>query len=316
MTDESQSVTPAEIGAAYGRIRQHVRRTPLVRLAAGSFGLDYPLSLKLEQLQLSGSFKVRGAFNNLLSRPVPQAGIAAASGGNHGAAVAAAARALGHPATIFVPEISAPAKVARIEAAGARVVQEGQRYADALERCEAFQTASGAIGVHAYDAVETIAGQGTLALEWEQQAPELDTLLVAVGGGGLIGGIAAWFQGAKRVVGVEPEGAPSLHAALAAGGPVETEVETVAADSLGPRQLGSLPYAIASRHVATSVLVEDASIRAAQRLLWRDLQVVAEPGGATALAALISGAYRPAPRERIGVLVCGANCDPASVTQE
>lgn len=304
---------PTEIEAAAQRLAGRVRRTPLLAPGAGSFGLPFALSLKLECLQHAGSFKVRGAFNALLSRQAPAAGVAAASGGNHGAAVAYAAQALGLPARIFVPEIASPAKLAKIRAAGAEVVVAGDRYADALALCEAYQRESGAVGIHAYDAAETIAGQGTLGREWAAQAPELDTLLVAVGGGGLIAGIAAWFQGAKRIVGVEPEGAPSLHAALAAGGPVDVAVDSLAADSLGAKRAGRLTHAIAARQVAQVVLVPDGAIAEAQRRLWQDCQLAVEPGAATALAALLTGAYAPGPEERVGVLVCGGNVDLAAL---
>jgi len=304
------------IEAAAERIGARVRRTPLLEPGAGSFGLPSALSLKLECLQHAGSFKVRGAFNALISRDVPSAGVAAASGGNHGAAVAFAAHSLGHKARIFVPEIASPAKLARIRDAGAEVVVAGQRYADALALCEAYQEDSGAIGIHAYDAAETIAGQGTLGREWEGQAPELDTLLIAVGGGGLIGGVAAWFQGRVKVVGVEPEGAPSLHAALAAGAPVDVEVDSLAADSLGAKRAGRLTHALAARYVERVVLVPDAAIAEAQGRLWRECRLAVEPGAATALAALGCGAYRPGDGERIGVLVCGGNVDLASLARE
>ena len=240
-------IGPDDIRAAYARITPHVRRTPLMRIDARDFGitLDQPLTLKLEFLQHTGSFKPRGAFNNLLSRKVPAAGVAAASGGNHGAAVAYAAQQLGHKATIFVPDVSAPVKIARIKSYGADTRVGGARYADALEACEAFIAQSGALSVHAYDAAETIAGQGSVGLEWQEDARELDTVLVAVGGGGLIAGIAAWYGRRVKVVGVEPEGSRALHASLEAGGPVDVTVESVAADSLGARNTGQLVYDIA-----------------------------------------------------------------------
>jgi threonine dehydratase len=238
---------PSEILTAYTRIKRYVRRTPVIRVDAADFGitLDTPLVFKLEFLQHSGSFKPRGAFNNLLSRKVPQAGVAAASGGNHGAAVAYAAQRLGHKATIFVPDVSSPVKIARIKSYGADARVGGARYADALEQCDAFVAKSGALSVHAYDALETIAGQGTVGLEWQEDAPDLDTMLVAVGGGGLIAGIAAWFARGVKVVGVEPEGSRALHASLEAGRPVDVTVESVAADSLGARNTGQLVYDIA-----------------------------------------------------------------------
>ena len=232
---------PSEILAAYSRIKPHIRRTPLLRTDAADFGvtLGSPLVLKLELLQHTGSFKPRGAFNNLLSRPVPAAGVAAASGGNHGAAVAYAAQRLGHKAAIFVPEVSSPVKIARIKGYGADTRVGGARYADALDACNAFIAKSGALSVHAYDAAETIAGQGTVGLEWQEDAPELDTVLVAVGGGGLIAGIAAWYARGVKVIGVEPEGSRALHASLEAGRPVDVTVESIAADLLGARNTGT-----------------------------------------------------------------------------
>ena len=306
-------VTPDDIKEAFARIRPHVRRTPVMSVSGSEFGHDAPVSLKLELFQHAGSFKPRGAFNNLLARDVPAAGVAAASGGNHGAAVAYAANRLGHAANIFVPEISSPAKIARIRRAGATLHIEGARYAQALANCERFQEQSGAIGVHAYAEPLTIAGQGTLALEWMEQEAGLDTLLIAVGGAGLISGVAAFHQGRVKVVGVEPEGSCALHAALAAGGPVDVEVHSVAADSLGAKSVGAINHAVCSRHVDHVALVEDDAIRNAMALLWNDFQIAAEPGGATALAALLSGAYRPEPGERLGILVCGGNVDPAQL---
>lgn len=300
-----------EIEAAAERIAGRVRITPLVELEVEGA----TVVLKLECLQHSGSFKARGAFNSLLSQPVPPAGVIAASGGNHGAAVAFAARALGQRAEIFVPRISSPAKLQRIRDYGAEVVVTGADYAEAFAASQARAAESGAHVVHAYDQPATLAGQGTVAREFLAQASELDTLLVAVGGGGLIGGMAAWCHavGGPKVVAVEPRTARALDAALEAGAPVDVEVSGLAADSLGARRVGELMFPIARQAVAAVALVDDAAIKAAQRHLWRELRVVAEPGGATALAALLSGAYRPAAGERVGVLVCGANCDPASV---
>jgi threonine dehydratase len=300
-----------DIRAAYTRIKSHVRRTPVLRIDSGDFGvkLSQPLALKLEFLQHTGSFKPRGAFNNLLSRKVPAAGIAAASGGNHGAAAAYAAMRLGHRATIFVPDVSSPVKIARIKSYGADTRVGGARYADALEQCEKFIAQSGALSVHAYDAPETVTGQGTVGLEWEEDAPELDTVLVAVGGGGLIGGIAAWYGKRVKVVGVEPEGSRALHASLEAGKPVDVTVESVAADSLGARNTGQLVYDIAKRSVDHVALVPDSAIVEAQRLLWDRLRVAAEPGGAAAMGALISGNYTPRADEKVGVLLCGANVE-------
>jgi threonine dehydratase len=304
-----------DIRAAYARIKPHVRRTPVLRANAGDFGvpLDRPLALKLEFLQHTGTFKPRGAFNNLLSRAVPAAGIAAASGGNHGAAVAYAAQRLGHKATIFVPDVSSPVKIARIKGYGADTRVGGARYADALDACNAFIETSGALSVHAYDAAETIAGQGSVGLEWEEDAPDLDTVLVAVGGGGLIAGIAAWYGRRVKVVGVEPEGSRALHASLEAGRPVDVMVESIAADSLGARNTGQLVFDIARENVDHVALVPDDAIVAAQRLLWDRLRVATEPGGAAALAALTSARYKPRADEKVGVLLCGANVDLAKL---
>ncbi len=308
MIEPTPAVTQDAIRATSQRIRDRIRRTPVLELDGAELGLGaYPVSLKLESLQHSGSFKARGAFASLTTGAIPDAGVAAASGGNHGAAVAFAAQSLGIPARIFVPTISSPAKVERIRGYGAIPVVEGERYADALALCEAWCADTGARSIHAYDQVATLLGQGTLALELEEQAPNLDTLLVAVGGGGLIGGIAAWYRGRIRIVGVEPEGAPSLAMALTAGRPVDAPQGSIAADSLAPRQVGALMFPLAQAHVERVVLVTDDAIRASQLCLWDKLRVVTEPGGATAMASLISGAYQPAPGERVGVLVCGAN---------
>jgi threonine dehydratase len=296
------------IAAAERLIRPHIRRTPVIEIDGADFGLGpTPVSFKLELLQHSGSFKARGAFANLLMRKVPAAGVAAASGGNHGAAVAYAAMRLGLPARIFVPAISSPAKMARIRDYGADLVVAGERYADALAASEAWVAQSGALPVHAFDQRETLLGQGTIGLELEEQFPKLDTLLVAVGGGGLIGGIAACYAGRIRIVGVEPEAAPTLSRALAAGRPVDAEAGGIAADSLAPRRIGELVFPIAQRHVDPVILVADAAIRQAQEALWKTLRIVAEPGGAAAFAALLSGSYRPAAIERVGVLVSGGN---------
>ncbi len=301
-------ISEAAIAETHRRIAPHIRRTPVVAVDAAEFGLpSADLTLKLELLQHSGSFKARGAFANLLNGHVPQAGVAAASGGNHGAAVAYAAQKLGTPARVFVPMISSPAKIERIRRYGAELVVDGDRYADALARCDAWIAASGARSVHAYDQIETLLGQGTVGLELEAQAPGLDTLLVAVGGGGLIGGIAAWYQGRVRIVAVESDGAPSLHMAMAAGKPVDAPQGGIAADSLAPLQVGQLMFPIAQAWVDRVVLVSDDAIRKAQLALWEKLRIVAEPGGAAALAAILSKAYQPASDERVGILVCGGN---------
>ena len=302
------------IRAAADRIAPHIRRTPILRISPAETGLENPLTLKLEQLQVTGSFKPRGAFNRMLASPLPAAGVVAASGGNHGAAVAYAARALGVKAEIFVPEITGAAKRARIEAYGARLVVGGAAYDEARQASERRAAETGALMVHAYDQAEVLAGQGTVALEWQRQAPDLTHLLVAVGGGGLIGGMAAWHAGGGvQVVAVEPAGCPTLHTALRAGRPVPAPVGGMAADSLGARQVGGLMFAVAQQHVAASVLVDEMAIRQAQRLLWEACRVVAEPGGATALAALLSGAWVAPEGARVGVLVCGGNCEPGSV---
>ncbi|MBJ3777729.1 threonine/serine dehydratase [Acuticoccus mangrovi] len=300
------SVTREMIAAAQNRIAPYVRRTPLMQLAD-----PVRCELKLELLQVTGSFKARGAFNALLSNDVPEAGVAAASGGNHGAAVAHAATRLGHASAIFVPTIASRAKLRVIEAAMGDVHIGGDRYADALAACEAFQAETGAISIHAYDSPATVAGQGTVAAEWEADSTGLDTVLVAVGGGGLISGVASWFEDRVKVVGVEPQGSACLHAALAAGGPVDVEVDSIAADSLGAKRTGALNHAIAARYVDEVVLVPDHSIVEAMRTLWQTARLMVEPGGATAFAALQSGAYTPRPGERVGVLVCGGNTDPA-----
>ena len=313
-------VTPAAIRAAYARIAPHIRRTPLLE-AASPADPSKRVTLKLEFLQHAGSFKPRGAFNNLLSVSPPLAGVATASGGNHGAAVAYAAGKLGVKARIFVPEIAPPVKIAKIKASGAEVVVQGATYFDALALCDAYVAESGALSIHAYDSARTIEGQGTVGLEWEEDLsrldlPKLDTVLVAVGGGGLIAGIAAWFAGKVKVVAVEPEGSRALHEALAASRPVDVPVQSVAADSLGARRVGDIVYEIARQAVGASVLVSDEAIRAAQKALWRDFCIVAEPGGAAAYGALMSGAYKAAANERIGVLLCGGNADLPKLTAE
>ena len=301
-------VDRAAIRDTAGLIAPHIRLTPVLTLDRADFGLPAgPLVLKLELFQHAGSFKTRGAFTNLLARKVPAAGVVAASGGNHGAAVAYAAQQLGVPARIFVPTISSPAKISRIRSYGAELVVVGDRYADALAASEAWVRESGALAVHAFDQPETLLGQGTLGLELSDQAPELDTLLVGVGGGGLIGGIAAWFRGDVAVIGVEPEAAPTLTDALRAGQPVDAPAGGIAADSLAPRRVGSLMFPIARAHVARVVLVSDEAIRNGQRALWEVARIVAEPGGAAALSAVVSGAYRPAPHERVGVVISGGN---------
>ncbi len=308
--DTNPLLTRPQIELAAATLRGHVRRTPVLEVDGADVGLPgVALVFKLEFLQHGGSFKARGALLNLLTRPVPPAGVVAASGGNHGVAVAFAAKRTGHAATIFVPSVCSPAKLAQIELHGATIRIAGDRYADALAASEAWQRETDALAIHAFDQLETLLGQATVALEFEQQAPVLDAVLVAVGGGGLIGGMAAWYQGGTRLVAVEPQAAPTLTLALEAGHPVDAPAGGVAADSLAPRQVGALMFPLAQRHVAWAVLVSDDAIREAQRTLWRALRVVAEPGGAAAFAALQSGAYPAKPGDRIGVLLCGANTD-------
>lgn len=313
-----QPTTRADIEAAAARIAGHVRRTPVLEPGEGAFGLDVPLALKLELTQHTGSFKPRGAFNFVLSHrdALPPAGIAAASGGNHGQAVAYVARQLGLAATVFVPEVSAPIKRARISSWGAEVRVEGAQYDDAQAACWAWAAESGALVVHPFDAAEVIAGQGTLGLELASQVQGLDTVLVATGGGGLTAGVAAWLAGSTtRVVSVEPEQSQCLAAALRADERVTVTVAGRAADSLGARQVGGLALAIARDHVAAAVTVPEEAIVAAQRELWNGCRLATEPGGATALAALLCGAYMPAAGERIAVVVCGGNVDPAVLAE-
>lgn len=301
------------IEAAAARIRDHIRLTPLLLASRADFATEHPVTLKLELLQHAGSFKPRGAFNRMLSATIPAAGVIAASGGNHGAAVAYAARSLGVPAEIFVPAGTPPAKVERIASYGAVVVRGGETYAEAAQACQTRGQETGALNVHAYDHADVLAGQGTLGRELEAQAPDLTHVLLATGGGGLIGGVAAWYAGRTKVISVEPEACPTLRSALQAGEPVDVPVSGVAADSLGARRCGSVMFPIARQFVAETVLVPDDAIVAAQRLLWDRFRLVAEPGGATAAAALLSGAWTPPVGARVGVVVCGANADPATV---
>lgn len=298
----------AAIRAAAERLAPHVRRTPVIEIDGADFGVAaVRLVFKLEFLQHAGSFKTRGAFNNLLTRPVGPQGVVAASGGNHGAAVAFAAMKRGVPATIFVPSVASPAKMEQIRGYGARLEIAGERYNDALLASQRYVEESGALPIHAFEQWETLQGQATVGLELEEQAPRLDRLLVAVGGGGLVGGIAAWYAGRIPVIGVEPEEAPTLTHALAAGEPVDAPAGGIAADSLAPKRVGSLMFPIAQRYMTGTVLVTDDAIRESQRALWKAMRIVAEPGGAAALAALISGALEPKAGETVGVLLCGAN---------
>ena len=312
------AITPDDITEAAARIAPHVRHTPLWKLPSSALGLPanaptFEVWLKLEHLQRSGTFKARGMFNRLLSNTIPAAGVIAASGGNAGIATALAAKSLGVPAEIFVPAISSLAKRERLAALGARAILAGDSYADALAACEARQRETGALMTHAYDQPEVVAGAGTLAREIELEVGPPDAVLVSVGGGGLIGGIAAWFASRSRVIGLEPELAPTLHSARAAGAPVDVAVGGIAADSLGARRIGAIAWAIAQRHVADSVLLSDDAIRAAQHFMWREFKLAVEPAAALPLAALQSGAVRPAAGERVCLIVCGANFDLAAL---
>lgn len=298
----------SEIDLAARRIEGHTQITPV--MTTGGFGLGYPVELKLEQMQHTGSFKARGAFNTLLSQDVPEAGLVAASGGNHGAAVAYAAKALGYPARIYVPDMAGPSKIALIRETGADLQVVPGAYANALELARSWETEHGAMQVHAYDAPATVAGQGSCFAEWEAQGLQADTVIIAVGGGGLISGALAWFAGTRKIVAVEPETSCALHAALAAGEPVDVEVSGVAANALGARRVGQICFELASRSDIASVLVSDAAITSAQHSLWRDNRILVEPAGAAALAALMSGAYVPRPNERVAVLICGGNIAP------
>ncbi len=310
--DRPALIDAAAIRAAAHRIAADVRRTPLMRVPGAALGLNVAeLWLKLEHLQVGGSFKARGMFNRMRSMPLPAAGVTVASGGNAGIAVATAARTLQVPCEVFVPQIASPAKLAALAALGARTVVGGATYADALTTCLERQAVTGALLMHAYDQPEVVTGAGTLAAEIEAEAGLPDRVLVSVGGGGLIGGIAAWFGSRTRVEAVEPLSAPTLHAALQAGAPVDVAVGGIAADALGARRIGGIAWSIAGRHVAASHLVSDDHIRAAQQQLWTTLRLAVEPAAALGLALLRSGALRPAPDERIALVLCGANFDPS-----
>src|SRR5215216_4917456 len=307
---EATDVSRERIQAAERVIRPRIRRTPILEVDGSEFGLDsIKIIFKLELFQHSGSFKARGAFTNMLTREVPAAGVVAASGGNHGAAVAFAAMKLAKPATIFVPSVASKSKLDRIRQYGAELVIAGDRYAESLEASQAWAAQSGALPIHAYEGNETLLGQGTLGMELEEQAPELDSLLVAVGGGGLIGGVAAWYQNRVKVVSVEPAEAPTLQRALSAGKPVDSPAGGIAADSLAPRQVGQQMFPIAQRYVHSALLVSDEEIIEAQKRLWDATRIIAEPGGAAAFAGLLSRRYKAEPGERVGVIVCGGNLD-------
>ncbi len=303
-------ISQADIRAAHARIQHHIRRTPTLDIEAGTLADAVPVCLKLEQFQHTGSFKVRGAFNALLSSDLQPGGVAAFSGGNHGAALAYAASRLGIRSTIFAPDFAGPVKIDRMRRFGAEVIVAGNDMAAIWDRCVAHAKDIGARLVHPYDDPLVLAGQGTLGMEIDEQMPGLDTLIVSVGGGGLIGGIASWFGDRVRIVAVESEGTATLATALKKGRDVEISGTGIAASALGAATLGALPYRILGDTRPVSVLVSDDAITGAQRRLWDDVRIVGEPGAATALAALTSEAYRPAPDERVGVLVCGANAQP------
>ncbi len=308
---EAPIITRDAITEAAARVARYVRRTPIVEMEPRAFGSDARLTLKLESLQHAGSFKTRGAFNCVLTSSPNDSGVIAASGGNHGAAVAYVAQTLGIRAEIFVPTVSPAIKVERLRRYGATVHITGANYDQALAASRIRARETGALEIHAFEHPEIVAGAATTGREFEEQAPDLDTILVGVGGGGFIAGIAAWAAGRTRVVGVEPIACPTLHTALAAGRPTEVMTSGLAADSLGAKRLGDIAFAVASRYVERAVLVADEAIALAQRALWNELQIIAEPGGAAALSAILSGAYVPAPGERVGVLVCGGNADLA-----
>jgi threonine dehydratase len=306
------TVTPADVELAAERIAGRVRRTPIVDVDIAG----HRVAVKLELLQHTGSFKPRGAFNRILSASegrIPPAGVITASGGNHGAAVAYVASTLGVRAEVYVAEVTPEIKRDRIASFGAHVVIDGHQYPDAQQAADAAAWRTGALFVHAYDHPATVAGQGTMAREIEQDVPDVETVLVAVGGGGLVGGAAAWFGRRIKLVAVEPAGSRALSAALGQGHPVDVTIDSIAADSLGARRIGDAPFAAIAAAGVESVLVGDDDIRHAQRVLWDELRLIVEPGGATAMAALISGAYRPEPGERVVVVVCGANTDPSTV---
>jgi threonine dehydratase len=305
-------ISRTEIQDAGRRIAMHVRRTPVMALEERAFGIDARIFFKLECFQHTGSFKPRGAFNCILSSKIDESGVIAASGGNHGAAVAYAAHKLGHRAEIFIPVITPKNKIDRLRQYGATINVTGNNYSEALAASRERAIETGAVAIHAYDDAHVLAGQGTLGMEFEEQVRGLDSVLIAVGGGGLIGGVASWYQDRVRVIGVEPERAPTLHNSLAAGQVVEVETGGVAADSLGARRVGDRMFPIAQKFITQSLLVSDEQIIEAQRTLWQQLRLIAEPGGATAFAALLSGIYKPHPGERVGVVLCGSNAELAS----
>jgi threonine dehydratase len=303
-----KAIDREHIAGVYQLIRPWIRRTPVIEVPGREFGLgNCRLIFKLEYLQSAGSFKARGAFVHLLTKDVPAAGVVAASGGNHGVAVAHAASRLNVPATIFLPGVSAPAKIDRIRKTGAVLEIAGDRYDDALAASEEWRTKTGALPIHAFDDPETLLGQGTLALELHEQAPSADAVLVSVGGGGLIGGIAAWYRESIHIVGVEPESAPTLTCARAAGQPVDAPAGGIAADSLAPRRVGTLMYSLTNQFIDEVKLVSDGDIASAVQTLWDTMRIATEPGGAAAFAALLAGAYQPAAGETVVVVISGGN---------
>jgi threonine dehydratase len=316
MDSSAPQVNPQAIAAARQRLAGHVRHTPLLRLPGAALGVDCAeLWLKLEHLQLGGSFKARGMFNRMLSQPIPipAAGVVIASGGNAGIAVACAARALGVRCEVFLPELSSAAKRQALAALNATVVVGGAVYDDALAACLARQRETGALLMHAYDQPEVVVGAGTLAAEIEQDAGLPQRVLVSVGGGGLVAGLAAWFNSRSHVDALEPVTAPTLHAARAAGQPVDVAVSGLAADSLGARRIGQIAWAVSQHHIAGVHLLTDDAIARAQQRLWSQFRLAVEPAAALPLAALWEGVVKPAPAEKVCVIVCGANVDPATL---
>jgi threonine dehydratase len=311
-------VSREDIEAAARRFAPHqgpfLRHTPLWKLPGAALGADCgEVWLKLEQLQVGGSFKARGMLNRLLANPIPESGVIVASGGNAGIATAAAARHLGKPCEVFVPTVCSPAKQAKLRELGAQVVVTGDMYAQAFEACVARQRETGALMTHAYDQPEVVAGAGTLAREIEADGGRPDAVLVSVGGGGLIAGIASWFERSAKVVALEPALAPTLHAARQAGRPVDVTVGGVAADSLGAKRIGAIAWDVTQRHVCNSLLLPDEAIRSAQMALWKEYKLAVEPAAALGLAALQTGVYVPAPAETVCLVLCGANLDPATL---
>jgi threonine dehydratase len=308
-------ITKEDIRGAAQRIAPYIRTTPVIRLESSWFDVPGDTFLKLESLQVTGSFKPRGAFNRLLGEPIPPSGVITASGGNHGIAVAYAAQKLGARAEIYVPSLATELKRKMLTDLGAKIVVAGNTYVEALAASEVRAAESGALNVHAFDHAATVAGQGTVAMELDAQLPDIDTVLISVGGGGFIGGIATWFSRRIKVVSVEPMQCPTLNRALQARVPVDVETGGIAADSLGCRRIGDVPFSVLLPAVSDSVLVSDEQIRDAQMVLWEKFRIASEPGGATAFAALVSGAYVRSPGEKIAVVICGGNADPASFAQ-